>query len=97
MSWRIATRDHQDKVLSVSVVAGDIGSELWLCRFAPCDYRRGPQRIHRDTDRQQLRVLVRRRRLHYSSGHCVRLRYRKARCDEAAASAHPALTVHGPG
>ena len=97
MGTRIATRDHKDKVLSVSVVAGDIGSELWLCRFAPCGYRRGPQRLYRDTDRQQLRFLVRRGRLHHSCRHRVRLRYPKARRGDATASARAASMVRGPG
>jgi hypothetical protein len=47
-------------------------SELWVCGFAHCNHPRGPQRFHRDTDRQQLRLLVCGRRLHHACGHGVR-------------------------
>jgi len=44
-------------------------SELWVCGFAHTDHRRGRCRVHRDTDCQQLRLLVRGRRLHLARGH----------------------------
>src|ERR1700730_14446711 len=47
---------------------GDMRSELWGYSLAlsgdPC----GPQRVHRDTDCQQLCLLVRDRRLHHTGG-----------------------------
>jgi len=44
-------------------------SELWVCGLAHTDHRRGRRRVHRDTDRQQLRLLVRGRRLHHACWH----------------------------
>ncbi len=48
---------------------GDMRSELWVCGLAHTDHRCGCWRVHRDTDCQQLRLLVRGRRLHHARGH----------------------------
>ena len=43
-------------------------SELWVCAFARAGDPCGRWRVHRDTDCQQLRLLVRDRRLHHTRG-----------------------------
>ena len=44
-------------------------SELWVCALARTGDPCGRRRVYRDTACQQLRLLVRDRRLHYARGH----------------------------
>ena len=48
---------------------GDMRSELWVCALARTGDPRGRWRVYRDTGCQQLRLLVRDRRLHHARGH----------------------------
>ena len=48
---------------------GDMRSELWVCALARTGDPCGRWRVHRDTACQQLRILVRDRRLHHARGH----------------------------
>src|SRR5262249_8135337 len=47
---------------------GDMRSELWVCALARSGDPCGSWRVHRDTTGQQLRLLVRDRRLHLARG-----------------------------
>jgi hypothetical protein len=47
---------------------GDMRSELWVCALARAGDPCGRRRVHRDTACQQLRLLVRDRRLHHARG-----------------------------
>jgi len=48
---------------------GDMRSELWVCGLAHTDHRCGVGVFIEITDCQQLRLLVRGRRLHHARGH----------------------------
>ena len=68
--------DRPGVVLGASSLAaqGDMRREFRVCCFAHCGDPRCSQRIHRDTDREQLRLLVCGGRLHHARGHVLRLR-----------------------
>jgi hypothetical protein len=76
VAFELATTSRRCRLRSIKqgfwrfvAAQGDMRSELWICALArtgdPC--RRW--RVHRDTARQQLRLLVRDRRLHHARGH----------------------------
>ena len=53
---------------SFAAAQGDMRSELWFCGLARTGDPCGRWRVHRNTDYQQLRLLVRGRRLHHAGG-----------------------------
>jgi hypothetical protein len=72
-TWTVAIKldgcDQTSKFVRFVAAQGDMRSELRVCGLARTDHRRGRWRVHRDTDRQQLRLLARGRRLHHACGH----------------------------
>ena len=78
-SWRrekFANRDcHQIRGFErFTPRQGDLRCELWVYCFAHHRDPGGPQRIRRNTDRDQLRLLVRNWRLYHAGRHVLRLR-----------------------
>ena len=65
---RCRSRSIKQGFLRFVAAQGDMRSELWICALARTGDPCGRWRVHRDTACQQLRLLVRDRRLHHARG-----------------------------